>query len=221
MESLRDIWATLPSMKPEAYLPVYERFLHPTRDATRAVLELGIADGGSLLIWERYFPAARIVGLDINPVTIAARDGRIATEQASQTDPAALDRVRATHAPDGFDLIIDDASHVGAYSEAAFRHLFRHHLKPGGLYVIEDWGTGYWPDWQDGGRFEEPAAYDGRRLPSHDFGMVGFIKRLVDFCHQDALQIGLAGDAMSSGFDALAVAFLSVHAGIVVVGKPA
>jgi hypothetical protein len=49
----------------------------------------------------------------------------------------------------------------------------------------EDWCTGYWDDWVDGGRFQEyPLSFhDGnvpRRLPSHDCGMVGFVKSLVD-----------------------------------------
>ena len=53
-------------------------------------------------------------------------------------------------APEGFDIIIDDASHFGDLTKIAFWHLFDNHLKPSGLYVIEDWGTGYWRDWTDG-----------------------------------------------------------------------
>jgi spermidine synthase len=53
-------------------------------------------------------------------------------------------------APEGFDIIIDDASHFGDLTKIAFWHLFDNHLKPSGLYVIEDWGTGYWSDWTDG-----------------------------------------------------------------------
>jgi hypothetical protein len=45
-------------------------------------------------------------------------------------------------APEGFDIIIDDASHIGELTKTAFWHLFDNHLKPNGLYAIEDWGTG-------------------------------------------------------------------------------
>ena len=45
-------------------------------------------------------------------------------------------------APEGFDIIIDDASHFGDLTKIAFWHLLYNHLKPSGLYVIEDWGTG-------------------------------------------------------------------------------
>src|SRR5438309_8699047 len=50
-------------------------------------------------------------------------------------------------APEGFDVIIDDCSHIGELTRISFWHLFEHHLKPGGLYVIEDWSTGYWDSW--------------------------------------------------------------------------
>lgn len=53
-------------------------------------------------------------------------------------------------APGGFDIIIDDSSHIGEFTKTAFWHLVDSHLKPGGIYAIEDWFTGYWDDWSDG-----------------------------------------------------------------------
>jgi len=61
-----------------------------------------------------------------------------------------LSEVACKTAPEGFDIIIDDASHLGKLTKIAFWHLFETHLKGGGFYVIEDWGTGYWSDWPDG-----------------------------------------------------------------------
>lgn len=113
-------------------------------------------------------------------------------------------------APEGFDIIIDDASHIGELTRIAFWHLFDNHLKPGGLYVIEDRGTGYWDDWPDGKSISlsRPAVsrLQGRLLSwlgviatkrhlkilsslfhfsktpfhCHGYGMVGFVKELVD-----------------------------------------
>ena len=37
-------------------------------------------------------------------------------------------------APEGFDIIIDDASHFGDLTKIAFWHLFDNHLKPSELY---------------------------------------------------------------------------------------
>jgi hypothetical protein len=60
----------------------------------------------------------------------------------------------------------------GIVARIARNALFDHHLKPGGLFAIEDWGTGYWEAWPDGRawRANEP----------HHAGMVGFIKELID-----------------------------------------
>ena len=58
---------------------------------------------------------------------------------------------------DGFDIIIDDASHIGELTKATFWHLFDRHLKPGGLYAIEDWGTGYLDDFPDGKKIRAQA----------------------------------------------------------------
>jgi glucose/arabinose dehydrogenase len=65
-------------------------------------------------------------------------------------------------APEGFDIIIDDASHFVDLTKIAFWHLFDNQLKPSGLYVIEDWGTGYWSDWTDGKTYRpRPKLYSG------------------------------------------------------------
>ncbi|WP_210494640.1 class I SAM-dependent methyltransferase [Patulibacter sp. SYSU D01012] len=203
------------------------------------MLELGVQRGGSMYLWRDLLPTAQIAGLDLNPIRLEDESGRLHLYQGFQQDTAVLDRIAADVAPDGFDVIIDDASHVGAYTEVSFWHMFRHHLKPGGIYVLDDWGSGYWSDWTDGhaytgtrealgdrgnesaevpsgpsvSRVERarrslrrsarplaarlpPAIRQGlertymamegatmrRRFKSHDYGMVGFVKQLVDAC---------------------------------------
>ena len=50
------------------YFEIYDRHLSRFRDREITVLEIGVAGGGSLEIWRKYFgPKAKIVGLDINP----------------------------------------------------------------------------------------------------------------------------------------------------------
>jgi hypothetical protein len=104
---------------------------------------------------------------------------RVRLFEGDQADVHLLARVAAEVAPAGFDIIIDDCAHIGALAKTSFWFLFDHYLKPDGLYCIEDWGTGYWPAWPDGRSLViEPDTE--RRMPSHDGGMVGFIKQLVD-----------------------------------------
>lgn len=140
------------------YLRNYEECFRDLLDRDVRLLELGVYRGGSLLLWRDYFERGLVVGLDINPVEINDPTGRIRIYQGEQQDTLLLDRIARECAPEGFDVIIDDCSHVGQLTRASFRHLFDRHLKPGGLYVIEDWGTGYWDSWPDGVRYRAPPA---------------------------------------------------------------
>jgi len=169
------------------YLENYDPVLKPWVGKEVTLLELGIHKGGSLKLWRDYFPLGKIVGIDLNmPETITA-ENNIHMYRGNQADTAFLSRVAGEIAPDGFDIIIDDASHVGELSKISFWHLFDNHLKPGGLYVIEDWTTGYWDNWPDGksldmNTFFQPIVKYDPSVPMlcHSYGMVGLVKQLVD-----------------------------------------
>jgi hypothetical protein len=178
MSSIYEVVAQTHAFKLRSYLPVYEKLFEPLRDKPLALLELGVMDGGSIRAWEAYFPNARIAGIDRDPPELSMGN-RVRLLKGDQADIDLLARAAAEVAPDGFDIIIDDCAHIGSAAKISFWYLFDNHLKPGGLYSIEDWGTGYWPTWPDGRRLVvEPDSE--RRMPSHDAGMVGFIKQLID-----------------------------------------
>jgi hypothetical protein len=164
------------------YLAEYERLFAPMRHAPLRLLELGVRFGASMFVWRDYFPQATILGLDIdNKPAKFPDDQRIHFLQGSQDDPAALNRC-VEIAGGKFDIILDDASHIGHLSAAAFAHLFPRALEPGGYYVIEDIGTAFLPEFPD----SEPldlaniGAGDGRRFRSHQAGMVGVVKQIFD-----------------------------------------
>ncbi len=159
--------------KSVGFLRVYEKFFSPIKNEKVNLLEVGVYKGGSLLLWRDYFPNGNIVGIDINHVVLED-NSRITCYQGSQDDLMFLENVAKKEVNStGFDIIIDDASHIGKLTKTTFWYLFDNHLKNGGIYVIEDWGTGYWRDWPDGRR------YKGK---NHCYGMVKFIKELVDEC---------------------------------------
>jgi hypothetical protein len=200
------------------YLRNYEENFSERVDKEITLLELGVKSGGSLLLWRDYFPKGRIIGLDINPIHINDPTGRITTYEGKQQDTRFLDHIAQEVAPEGFDIIIDDCSHIGVLSRTSFWHLFDNHLKSGGLYIVEDWGTGYWDNWLDGVKYKEGKKSFNQtlykmlrgvarlqqvsalnRMPllgtllrgikrtlirseyrTHDYGMVGFVKELVD-----------------------------------------
>ena len=135
-------------------LEQYDPILEPWLGKRIVLLELGIGNGGSLLLWRDYFPLGTIVGVDTHLPKAFRPTERIHLYEGSQIDLEFLSRVGNGIAPDGFDIIIDDASHVGELSKTTFWYLFEKHLKSGGLYAIEDWGTGYWDDWPDGKKLD-------------------------------------------------------------------
>jgi len=144
----------------DLYFRTYEEIFAPLADSPVHLLELGISQGGSLELWRDYFRRGTIAGIDVNPVTLRDGGPRIRVYRGLQQDTALLDRVRAETAPGGFDIIIDDCSHIGEFTALSFWHLFDRHLKPGGLYVIEDWGTGYMRTAPDGKAYR-PHARSG------------------------------------------------------------
>jgi hypothetical protein len=182
--------------KHQLYLNHYERHFRHLAECHIALLELGIYRGGSLLQWRDFFRKGQIIGLDLDPVTIDDPTRRIITYQGDQTDLALLDRISSECAPNGFDIIIDDASHIAALTKVSFWHLFDNHLKPGGYYVIEDWRVSYWEASPDGAKYEWPNPTPPRlsqtielksRLPNHADRLAHYIKRLLDAVGTEAI----------------------------------
>jgi hypothetical protein len=201
--------------KPLGYLEIYENYFSDLQDKKIKLLELGVAKGLSMLMWRDYFINGTISGVDLFPGEID--DPRIHIYTGRQNDITLLSRIASERAPDGFDIIVDDAAHIGELAKISFWHLFNNHLKSGGIYAIEDWGTGYWgrhvyyPDgnfyklrddetllhwlankmlkltpveWPHLGPLQRLLRRHQftRKFRGHDYGMVGFVRQLVDEC---------------------------------------
>jgi hypothetical protein len=186
------------------YLEVYDPILVRWVDREIRLLEIGIHEGGSLQLWRDYFPRGTIVGIDLKLPDHFVPGERIQIFEGSQADTAFLSEVANKTAPEGFDIVIDDASHIGALTKTTFWHLFDHHLKPGGLYAIEDWGTGYLDDFPDGKKFDpKPSTLDP--FPCHSYGMVGLVKELVDEQAAGSIAAGRKEKFRLSNFENLVI----------------
>lgn len=121
------------------YTPFYEQWFEPLRELPLRFLEIGVCDprmpGASLKGWHEYFPNARIYGYDIVDATRFDND-RITTFMGDQSSTADLARFIGLHGG-GFDVIIDDGSHIDEHQQASLAFLYDQ-LKPGGQYIIED-----------------------------------------------------------------------------------
>jgi cephalosporin hydroxylase len=122
------------SLSSHDYLRKYECLFSPFRDLPITLLEIGVFNGGSLKLWEDYFPRATIIGLDIRNECKEHEGGRRIVEIASQADEAALKIIGARYQP---KIIIDDGSHMADHILISFEALYPT-LQSGGLYLVED-----------------------------------------------------------------------------------
>lgn len=106
------------------------------RHQVTSVLELGIKKGASLRVWEEFFPRATIYGVDINPKAARQASGRSRIFIGGQADVTLLAQVSA--AASGFDLIVDDGSHMADDQVASLTYLWPFLRPPYGIYAIED-----------------------------------------------------------------------------------
>jgi hypothetical protein len=140
-----------------------ERFAALVEDVRpRNIFELGIYAGGSTVLLCELARPNCLVAIDNQPVNPALRDylRRRGLDAAVHVhgDVDQADGPRLTALADAafggepLDLVVDDCSHLYGPTRASFNALFPR-LRPGGVYLIEDWpwahtgeGDGFWPD---------------------------------------------------------------------------
>ena len=140
-----------------SYIPEYERLFSPFRNKKINILEIGIAYGESLELWDKYFTNANVFGADIHDIEIFSKPGGYKDDErftiwiSDATKPEFLDVIGDTK----FDIIIDDGSHQLNDQISTFE-LLKDRINPGGLFII------------DAIEFEEKhdniEIYDGREL---------------------------------------------------------
>jgi len=119
------------------YIKLYETYLDAVPDEM-TMLEIGIQDGGSIRMWHDFFPEATIYGID-KKLKVNFTSKRIVLIEGRQEDSGIYKQV-----PSGLSLVIDDGGHTMKQQQVAFEYCWPK-LANGGLYVIEDLHTSYWP----------------------------------------------------------------------------
>lgn len=158
------------------YFQIYEREMGRFLKAPISFLEIGVFKGGSIPMWLDYFPdGSTLTFIDIDSACKIHEVEGTNVRIGNQADPAFLAELAAEFGP--FDVVLDDGSHISAHQTASFEHLWPH-VKNGGLYMVEDCHTSYWPGF--GGGYRNEASF------------IEYAKRLVDTMHswytdQDAL----------------------------------
>lgn len=148
-------------VKTNAFLEFYRELQEKN---PKNILEIGMLQGGSLVLFDKLYAPEKLVGVDIRRKPIAPleryRDNKeyiVPFYGTSQDDPE-LSSILQREFPEDIDLIVDDASHQYELTRATF-HLCFPFLKPGGVYVVEDWAWSHTPPPQDDTHpwFEKPA----------------------------------------------------------------
>jgi hypothetical protein len=133
----------------EQYMALFAE-LEPSR-----VVELGIFEGGSTAFMALYSDRHHHVAVDLREDPVEPLDQLVSTRGmkeriitrygVDQSDRATLEAIIVEQFGDApLDLVIDDASHRVEPTRASFDLLFPR-LRPGGVFVIEDWsGLHHW-----------------------------------------------------------------------------
>jgi hypothetical protein len=116
-----------------SYLDTYERVLEPFRNGC-TMLEIGLAMGDSIDLFDLYLINSSIYGIDIS-VVFEPKEYYNTVEiiEADATKPDVLSHLDNVT----FDVVIDDGSHMEDDQVATF-NILKSKMNPGGIYVIED-----------------------------------------------------------------------------------
>jgi hypothetical protein len=120
------------------YTGPYHTLFGPIRMRVRSLLEFGVFNGGSMRMWEEYFPNAVIYGVDTK--VRGSSVGRITT---FKRDCQSRHPHIASRGP--FDIIIDDADHT-TKAQIVTWFQWQDLVAPGGYYCIEDISLKTWYD---------------------------------------------------------------------------
>lgn len=117
---------------------VYESLFKKRRKSTQNFLEIGVENGGSLLMWREYFKTAKITGIDIKPCPQVENKKRVEMIVGNAYCYDTLNKVRSD-----FDVIIDDGPHT--LESITFVALeYSKKIKNDGVLIIEDFQDFNW-----------------------------------------------------------------------------
>ena len=140
------------------YFDIYDRHFKRFIGKNPVILEIGVAGGGSLEMWNHYFDGnCTIYGVDINPECLKVPEilgkDNIKVILGSQEDRTFL---RSLKDLPKFDIIIDDGGHTMVQQIATYEELYDH-LNDDGVYLCEDLHTNYWQEY--GGEYKNPNTF--------------------------------------------------------------
>ena len=116
------------------FCTIYDKKMSHLRNQKIRFLEIGIASGFSIKMWEEYFTEAEIIGVDILDKRYLETN-RIKTMIVNQEIDNQLQSI-----PGDFDIIVEDGGHTMLQQQTTLKVMMKK-LKSKGIYVLEDLHT--------------------------------------------------------------------------------
>ena len=152
------------SHKWDLYLSEYERLFSNYKALPVCLLEIGVQNGGSLEVWNKYFTNSKvIVGCDVRPdcASLFENNPRISVVVGDVNNETTTDKI--LNISPHYDIIIDDGSHLCSDVIKSFSGYFRH-LAYGGMYIVEDMHCSYWQTYEGGLFYPYSSMHFFRKL---------------------------------------------------------
>ena len=155
------------SIKWSSYFQVYEKIFSHYRNKKIKFVEIGVANGGSLFMWKKYFGnKAKIIGIDLNPKAKKLEKNGFKIYIGNQSDKKFWKNFYKKEGK--VDLILDDGGHKNLQQISTVHHSLPY-IKDGGKIVVEDTGTSYVKK-----EFNNPSKYS----------FINYAKNVIDAIHR-------------------------------------
>ena len=155
------------SIKWSSYFQVYEKIFSSYRNKKIKFVEIGVANGGSLFMWQKYFGKnAKIIGIDLNPNAKKLEKNGFKIYIGNQSDKKFWNYFYKKEGK--VDIILDDGGHKNL-QQISTVHYSLPYIKNGGKIVVEDTSTSYLKK-----EFNNPSKYS----------FINYAKKIVDSIHR-------------------------------------
>ena len=155
------------SIKWSSYFQVYEKIFSEYRNKKIKFVEIGVANGGSLHMWQKYFgKKAKIIGIDLNPKAKKLEKNGFKIYIGNQSDRNFWENFFKKEGK--VDIVLDDGGHKNL-QQISTVHYSLPYIRNGGKIIVEDTGTSYVKK-----EFYNPSRYS----------FINYAKNIIDNIHR-------------------------------------
>ena len=155
------------SIKWSSYFQVYEKIFSEYRNKKIKFVEIGVANGGSLHMWQKYFgKKAKVIGIDLNPKAKKLEKNGFKIYIGNQSDRNFWENFFKKEGK--VDIVLDDGGHKNL-QQISTVHYSLPYIRNGGKIIVEDTGTSYIKK-----EFYNPSRYS----------FINYAKNIIDNIHR-------------------------------------